>query len=303
YDRNAMEEFMAMANCDTENILGFAPKIKFFYQKDYIESVGIYLDNSLYDCYQGLGQLDLHQYDVPEEIFGVSFTSALIKTDAFKENIVGKIDESFFLFYEDFDFCYRANLLGYKFRSCPGAVVYHKYSFSFREESIAFETKYYYKRLNLLKMMYKNSDDDTISRILPIETRIMKRNLKDRNLRKVSSKILSDFKKSRRYLLKQREIIKLLKTKRDAEIMKYCWGEYNFFNVIRNEPEYIIANLERSYRRLFVITGSNKYMEYINYLHNIDLTKFRFEKELLKHKLHSKLENEPISVHEFIDKL
>ena len=187
--------------------------------------------------------------------------------------------------------------------SCPLAIVYHKYSYSFREESNAFETKYYYKRLNLLKMMYKNTDQSTINRILPIETSIMKQNLKDENLRKVSGRILLDLSKSKRYLLKQRELIQLTKIVGEAEIMKYCWGEFNFFNVVKNEPEYNIVNLERTYRRLFVITGSQKYMEYINYLNIIEQTKFKYENEILKRKLHSKLENEPVCVHDFIDKL
>lgn len=303
YDKNALEELVLMIKSCNENIIGLAPKIKLAYRKDYIESVGTYLDTSLYDGYQGLGQLDLHQYDVPEDIFGVSFTSAFIKTDAFKENCAGKVDETFFLFYEDFDFCFRANIMGYKFKSCPNAIVYHKYSYSFREESSAFETKYYYKRLNLLKMMYKNADDSTIKRILPVEIKIMKNNLKDKNLRKVSKKILSDLKKSKKYLLKQREIIKLSKILSDAEAIKYYWGEQNFFDVVKNEPKYEIANLEKTYQRLFVITGSSKYMEYISYLHSLDFTKFKFEPEILRHKLHSKLENEPISVHEFIDKI
>ncbi len=303
YDSNSIEEFVLMMKNSQEDVIGLAPKIKLAYQKDYIESVGTYLDASLYDGYQGLGQLDLHQYDVPESIFGVSFTSAFMKTEAFKNNRVGKVDETFFLFYEDFDFCFKANLLGYKFRSCPKAVVYHKYSFSFREESKAFETKYYYKRLNLLKMMYKNADDSTINRILPIETRILKRNLRDKNLRIVSKRILSDLKKSKKYLLKQRKITALAKVASDAEAIKYCWGEQNFFDVVKNEPKYEIPNLERTYQRLYVITGSNRYMEYISYLHSIDFTKFKYEPEILRHKLHSKLENEPVSVHKFIDKL
>lgn len=303
YDKNAVEELVMMANNTGDDIIGLAPKIKFSYHKDFIESVGTYLDASLYDGYQGLGQLDLHQYDEAENIFGVSFTCAFLKTSAFLESCVGKVDESFFLFYEDFDFCFRANLFGYKFMSCPLAIVYHKYSYSFREESNAFETKYYYKRLNLLKMMYKNADQITINRILPIETGIMKQNLKDKNLRNASRRILLDLNKSKRYLLKQRKIIQLTKIIGEAEIIKYCWGEVNFFNVVKNEPEYKIVNLERTYRRLFVITGSQKYMEYINYFNIMEHTKFKYENEILKRKLHSKLENEPACVHDFIDKL
>ncbi|MHB1276408.1 MAG: hypothetical protein ACYC0D_11010, partial [Candidatus Humimicrobiaceae bacterium] len=157
--------------------------------------------------------------------------------------------------------------------------------------------------LNLLKMMYKNAAKVTINRLLPIETGVMKQNLKDRNLRNVSRRILLDFNKSKKYLLKQRELTQLTKIVEESEIIKYCWGESNFFDVVKNEPEYKIINLVKTYRRLFVITGSQKYMEYINYLNNIEQTKFILETEILRHKLHSKLENEPKCVHDFIDKL
>ena len=303
YDKYAVEELVRMADKTDDEIIGLAPKIRFSHHKHFIESVGTYLDNSLYDCYQGLGQIDLHQYDVPEKIFGVSFTSAFLKTSAFLENSVGEVDESFFLFYEDFDFCFRAGLAGYKFMTCPLAVVYHKYSYSFREESSAFETKYYYKRLNLLKMMYKNADIKTVNRLLPIETGIMKQNLKDKNLRSVSARILRDLRKSKKHLLKQRALIQLARIVDESEIFKYCRGENNFFDIVKNEPQYSIVNLEKMYRRLFVITGSSKYMEYINYLNIIEQTKFKFETDILRSKLHSKLENEPECIHDFINKL
>jgi len=303
YDSAALEEFLNEAEKIDDNVAGLAPKIKFSYQRNFIESVGTYLDTSLYDGYQGLGQLDLHQYDVPEEIFGLSFTCAFIKTDYFKPSRVGPVEEDFFLFYEDFDFCYRANLLGYRFRSCPKSVVYHKYAYNFREESTAFQTIYYYKRLNLLKMLFKNCEQRTIDRILPTEMRIMKSNLKDRNMKHTSKRIISDFRKSRNHLLKQRKMIQLQRLVNDDEIIKYYWGEKNFFDIITNEPVFSIENLIKIYQRLFVITGSSRYMEYISYLESLENTKLKFDKKILTSKLHNKLEKEPISVHEFIDRL
>ena len=152
-------------------------------------------------------------------------------------------------------------------------------------------------------MMYKNCEEKTIKRLLPIELSIMKSNLKDKNLRKVSKRILNDFKKSKKLLLKQREIIQLQRLVSDDDIFKFCWGENNFFDVVRNEPKYDIKNLTRTYQRLYVITGSNKYLEYVDYLSNLEVTKFIFDSKILRQKLYNKLENEPISVHEFIDKL
>lgn len=303
YDAGAIEELVKEAENSDDDVVGLAPKIKFSYQRNFIESVGTYLDTSLYDGYQGLGQLDLHQYDITEEIFGLSFTSAFIKTSYFKTSRVGPVEENFYLFYEDFDFCYRANLLGYKFSSCPKCIVYHKYAYNFREESTAFQTIYYYKRLNLLKMLLKNCEQRTIDRILPVEIRIMKKNLKDRNMKHAAKKILSDFSKSRSQLLKQRKMVQLQRLVNDDEIIKYYWGEKNFFDIITNEPIFSIDNLIKTYQRLFVITGSNKYMEYVSYLKSLEDTKLKFDKKILSSKLHNKFENEPISVHEFIDRI
>lgn len=303
FDKFALEELLKEAENKDENVIGLAPKIKFYYQRDFIESAGTYLDTSLYDGYQGLGQLDLHQYDVPEEVFGLSFTSAFIETRYFKNSKVGLPDEGFFLFYEDFDFCYRAKMLGYGFRTCPKAIIYHKYAYSFRDETTAFQTIYYYKRLNLLKMLLKNCEKHTIDRLLPIELKIMKANLKDKNMKSVSRKIISDFKKSKNVLLSHRKALQLQRLVNDEGILKYCWGENNFFDVVSNEPVFSIDNLKKTYQRLFVITGSNRYMEYINYLSSIENTKLRFDHKILSAKLHSKLENEPISVHKFIDRL
>ncbi len=158
YNHDAVEQMKDCINNIESTYLGVAPKIKLYYQKDFLESTGIYLDKNFYIGHYGLGQLDLSQYNKEEDIFGVSFVSCMIKRDAFLENKVGIIDPTFFLFYEDVDFCYRANLHGYKFRSCPSAICYHRYAYSFRDEATAFQTKYYYQKLNLLKTAYKNAE-------------------------------------------------------------------------------------------------------------------------------------------------
>jgi hypothetical protein len=56
-------------------------------------------------------------------------------------------------------------------------------------------------------------------------------------------------------------------------------------------------------RRLFSLLGNEKYEGIVNYLTTLESTKFITESRLFKDILHGKLEYEPISVHEFIDKL
>jgi len=303
YNQDAFEQMVNSINSLESTYLGVAPKVKFYYQKDFLESTGIYLDTNLYIGHYGLGQLDLSQYNRAEDIFGVSFVSCLIKRDAFLENKVGLIDPTLFLFYEDVDFCYRANLHGYKFRSCPSAICYHKYAYSFRDEAAAFQTKYYYHKLNLLKTAYKNAEFHNLNRIISNELNIQKQNLKDVNLKVTARKIMRDFKKDVRHLRSKRNYMQFSRQIFDTDIVKYSWGEKVYFDIVKNEPIYSIENLHHSYRRLFALMGNERYGLYVNYLVNLKNTKFKMETDLFKNILHSKLEYEPISVYNFIDKI
>jgi GT2 family glycosyltransferase/glycosyltransferase involved in cell wall biosynthesis len=303
YNHDAIGQMVKCIRSLESTYIGVSPKIKLYYQRDFLEGTGIYIDENFYIGHYGLGQLDLSQYNRPEDIFGVSFVSCMIKRDAFLENNVGLIDPTFFLFYEDVDFCYRANLHGYRFRSCPSATCYHRYAYSFRDEATAFQTKYYYQKLNLLKTAYKNAESHNLDRIISNEINIQKSNLKDVNLKETAKKIIGSYKKSLRYLKNKRQFIQFSRQIFDTDIIKYSWGEKVFFDVVKNEPVYSIENLYQSYRRLFAILGNERYSVYVNYLMNLKDTKFKTETSLFKNILHSKLDYEPTLVHKFIDKL
>ncbi len=307
YDKIAIEELVESIENLPGNYVGLAPKIKLFYQRDYLESAGVYIDNNFYLGYNGIGQLDLDQYNKQEDVFGVSFTSAFIKKDYLCQSVIGAIDKpidpTFFHFYEDIDFCYRANLLGYRFKSCPTAICYHKYAYSFRDEATAFTTKYYYQKLNAMKLAYKNAEAQNMKRVIKNELAIQKQNLKDRNLKSTAKRIISDWRASRHYLKKQRPYIQITRQIPDSEIIKFSWGEKNFFDIVNNEPVYCIENLLLTYKRLFVITGNRKYEEYIQYLEALNDTRFKIEVPLMKSFLHSKLEYEPSSIHHLIDRI
>lgn len=65
--------------------------------------------------------------EVPAEsgyIFGATGGAYLCRTSIYKT--VGYYDEKMFMYYEDIDFSFRAQLFGYKVRYSPSAVVYHK---------------------------------------------------------------------------------------------------------------------------------------------------------------------------------
>jgi len=303
YNFDAVEQMVSLINNLENSYIGVAPKIKFYFQRDYIESVGISIDENFYAGHYGRGQVDLSQYNKQEDIFGTSFVSCMIRKKTFLKNKVGPIDPSFFLFYEDIDFCYRAQLHGYRFRSCPQAILHHRFRYSFRDEATAFQRMYRYQKLNIMKTAYKNAEDHNMNRIIKNELVIQKHNLQDLNLKHTARKIISDFRKSSRKLKKQRHFIQFSRQHFDSDIIKFSWGEKDYFDVVRNEPEHSIRNLLYSYSRLFSLFGDEKYEGIVNYLTTLESTKFITESRLFKDILHGKLEYEPISVHKFIDRL
>jgi len=76
----------------------------------------------------GAGQIDTGQWDEPRDIDFAPFCALLIRRDVIEE--VGLLDEAFFLYYEDMDYCRRAKAAGWRARLCPAAHVLHDVSAS-----------------------------------------------------------------------------------------------------------------------------------------------------------------------------
>ena len=64
----------------------------------------------------------------PEYVFGSTGGGFIARADMLRE--IGLFDEKFFMYFEDVDFCFRAQLAGYKVRYTPRAIAYHKLSAS-----------------------------------------------------------------------------------------------------------------------------------------------------------------------------
>jgi len=60
----------------------------------------------------------------PEYVFGSTGGGFIAKTATFRD--IGLFDEAFFMYYEDVDISFRAQLRGYKVRYTPDAIAYHK---------------------------------------------------------------------------------------------------------------------------------------------------------------------------------
>ncbi len=76
----------------------------------------------------GQGVIDNGQFDQPRDVDFVSGCCMLIRREVFER--IGTFDEDFFMYYEDVDFCVRAQATSYRVLYWPDAVIWHNESAS-----------------------------------------------------------------------------------------------------------------------------------------------------------------------------
>jgi GT2 family glycosyltransferase len=99
-----------------------------------INSTGIMIIRDGTGIDRGRNKLDTNQFDSKTSIFGACAAGAIYSMDAL--NDAGLLDDDFFAYFEDVDLSWRLQLLGWKCRYVPTAVVYHKYSQSSGSSSL-----------------------------------------------------------------------------------------------------------------------------------------------------------------------
>ncbi|MDC0991604.1 glycosyltransferase [Pontimonas sp.] len=95
-------------------------------------------------------------------LFGTG-AAMFVRRSVFDE--LGGFDESFFMFFEDVDFGWRLNLLGYTYLYEPRSIAYHRYHGSMGE--VAPYREQFLLERNALYCLYKNLDDANLARMLP----------------------------------------------------------------------------------------------------------------------------------------
>lgn len=124
-DARWLGELIETAQAD-KSIGMCASKIRSFYNRDIIDSVGV---NIYWDgMSRGRGRLekDIGQYDRDKEALIPSACAALYRRDMLVE--IGVFDEDFFAYCEDTDLGLRGRMAGWKCALVPKAIVYHIYS-------------------------------------------------------------------------------------------------------------------------------------------------------------------------------
>lgn len=100
-----------------------AAKLIDFYDRDVVDGAGDVYEWTGEANRRGQGERDGERLGEPIAVFGACGGAALYRRSALEA--VGPFDDRFFAIYEDVDWSFRAQLLGYSCRYVPSAVVYH----------------------------------------------------------------------------------------------------------------------------------------------------------------------------------
>jgi GT2 family glycosyltransferase len=98
-------------------------KLVDFHDRSVLDGAGDLFGWGCVPARRGHGERDAGQYDDARAIFGACGAVAIFRRSAIES--VGRFDESFFAFYEDSDWSFRAQLAGWDCRYVPSAVAFH----------------------------------------------------------------------------------------------------------------------------------------------------------------------------------
>lgn len=139
-------------------IAAVAPKLLSWDERgrfEYAGASGGFIDGLGYPFCRGrimsTVEYDKGQYDDPRDVFWGTGACLLVRSVAFRE--LGGFDASFFAHMEEIDFCWRAQLAGYRICVEPASVVYHLGGGTLPQNT---PRKTFLNFRNNMMMLYKN---------------------------------------------------------------------------------------------------------------------------------------------------
>lgn len=285
------------------DIVGVAPKMLVSDKPHIFDSIGIAMADNAGAFNLAIGQPDIGQYDYSERVFGACFGAALLRREAFDPAQVGPLDETYFMYFEDVDWCFRANLLGRKFYTAPGAIVYHEHSSSVKDKGYQF--KYKLIETNLLRTVVKNYQRRLAVKIAATRLKSHLRSALHRHSPhsvvsvSVNLAIITGFLLDLPNLLPRRWEIQRRRVIRDCDLLVLAHGEAPYYDPIKYRPFYALGTLIAAYDRLYSYTGGEEAYRIRMGLEAINRSKLRLEPELLKKRLVDLLAGQPQHVLDF----
>lgn len=299
---DAIERMVEVLNAGGADVIGTAPKMMLAQNEHVFDSIGNLIDDRGCAFNMGIGQLDIGQYDKSEDVFGVCFGAGLLRRAAFDASAVGPMDVSYFMYYEDVDWCWRANVMGYRFLTAPQAVVIHEHSASTKE--FAYRRKYYLIERNLMKTCARNFRLAKAIRIIVRRVISYVRNSITGPYRATSLRLaLSSFFYVTQVLLFRRRRVQAARKVADERITSLSFGEAPHFDPENYAPAYNLATLIAMYRRRYAVTGTDRDMAIVRGLEELSQAKIRFDVAGLRARLRDTLAGESDAIMDFIAKV
>lgn len=154
-------EYMA-ATLDTDATLGScAPKMLFYDRRDTINVAGMSMRWNSVAWQRGYKEKDSDRFQESAIVFGACAGAAMYRMSMLHD--IGFFDEDLYLYYEDVDLAFRAQLAGYECKYVPAAVAYHHESMSSKGTPI----RLYYGLRNAPLVVIKNMPAAVLPLVMP----------------------------------------------------------------------------------------------------------------------------------------
>jgi hypothetical protein len=112
--------------CEGNPAIGMAtPKIYFYGSSNIIWAYGAKVDKTLARSpHIGVGEKDRKQFDKIRFVERITGCAMFVKKEVIEK--IGMLDDRFFIYEEELDWCLRARRLGYKLAVVPESIIWHK---------------------------------------------------------------------------------------------------------------------------------------------------------------------------------
>jgi GT2 family glycosyltransferase/glycosyltransferase involved in cell wall biosynthesis len=258
-DPLALDACAAVLENEGTDCIAAVPKILLRNFPGVIDAMGNAVDGMGRAYNVGVGHLDVGQYDHPTRVFGPCFAAALFRREAFDIDKVGPLDSAYFMYYEDVDWNWRANLLGFRSQSVPWARVYHDHSKTTREQP--YEFKFELIHQHLLATVLKNMPAKAAARVtghhlLKHLWAAVKGDSTASRMRIIAgaAALLPDTMAKRRWVRKRRQV-------GDELVADLAHLEPSFFESASYVPVLDLHNVTVAYRRRWEQTGDARFLE------------------------------------------
>jgi GT2 family glycosyltransferase len=160
-EQDAVAELLEWAR-RRPDVGSLAAQMRFANGGGVLNSAGITVDRLGVSADRLIGEPVERSEEEPVEVFGACGGAALYRRSMWEE--LGGLDESFFVFLEDVDLSWRAQMAGWRSLYVPSAVVHHHHSATAGHGSAL---KHWHVGRNRVRVLAKNMDGRALTRTLP----------------------------------------------------------------------------------------------------------------------------------------